>query len=811
MSKTSNQLEDVFQEVKEYFASVPAISVEPGNGSPPEQYTVTYNVNGVCKEKDGDVYSCDTHIISISLPFGFPHFPPNCLPESPTFHPDFDPSAVCIGDAWEQEKSVVQLILHIGQMITGKVFSDTNVFNEEAAEWYKQNSDQLPFDNADFEQRAEEELLTLQDDEDDSLDTIDTLDDDIFEESFTLESDEPDSPSVDVHLLQILVKQKRYGALSRELKKISDDFPERESFEADLQNAIGIADNLFREGEEFEHRGKQKEALEKFSTIESVVSDYPRVQEAKDRVQQAMDLLGDWVSGGQGSDEEVEEDQFVESPPEKEVEKPPPLKGKRTFFEEKRVVSKKWIVGALGIGLVALIATLVVSYMSLSSSLAKAEKSYTACQSLLEKDRFKSAEQRCSEALSFASEVRVVKQGEKKELTEKINVLLQSQKLKQGLAGRVKFEGKYVSIDTKKRIIAFKEAKKHGDSFFDVERWDEATDSYEKALGIAKNSDAVDSVLLAAIRQRLPRAQFNGILLAGEKALASSDWQGATDHFGKALELAKKNPNMLPEDITQIELLSNQAKFNLLRDEGHQAFADGAWSTALTKYQTALDLVKKLDLAESDTITSLHENIVRTKIYLAIQKGKDAFAASNWDEVVNQYEKAIVLLEKNSHLLSSINVQESGEKLSRIMLHAEIIKAKQELAKLLKGEEYGKAVVIMTEIKGTISKSKFATHPEFSGLLEELTADLEETKVKAQIGTLSSYLIDNFEELFLKHYPASTGSILSSPKVEFLENIGDKLLFRMQCTEKAGGRPLRLQMDYLYSPASKTWQFYTEQ
>ncbi len=807
MSKTTNQLEDVFQEVSDYFASVSGVTVTPGEGSPPEQYTITYKLSGVCKENNGEVYSCDTHVISLSLPFGFPHFPPNCLPESPTFHPDFDSSAICIGDVWEKDKSVVQLILHIGRMVAGETFSESNVFNEEAAEWYKANSDKLPFDSADFQHISPP--LVEEDDED--FDTIDTLDDDAFGEPFSLETDEPQEASVDVDRLQLMAKQKRFNTLYRELGKITKQFPGRETLEADTRNAIDISTNLFREGEELEYQGKLREALEKFDAIENMVSDYPQIQEAKSRVQQAFDLLGDWVNGGPDSSENlIVEDTFVDSAAvtdnDEAIEN---SEGKRTFFEDKKAASKKWIVTALGLGVVALFVTLIISYFSLSSSLEKAEQRYGECQVLLDKNNFIVAQRKCEEALVLISEVRLVKQNAKEQLTAKIQSILQSPKLKQGLDGKVKFEGVYITRSAKELIITFKETKTYGDAFFEEQRWDEAALSYTKALMTAKSSDAIDDSLLAEIRKRMPRAQFNGIMLSGEKALASSDWYGATEHFGSALQLAKENPNVLPEDITQLELLSNQAEFNVLRDEGHSAFKAGNWAVALTRYQGALELVKKLGLAKSDTITSLRENIVRTNIYMAIEKGKKAFSASNWDEVIGQYEKAIVLLEENSELLSSINTQASGEKLSRIMLHAEIIQGKQSLAKFLKDEGLEQAVGKMQEIHQIISRSKFADISEFRILMDELTVDIDATREKIQIRKQSAYLTENYEKLFLAHYPATSGSILSSPKVEYLKNVGNKLLFRMQCTEKAGGRPLRLQMDYLYSPASGTWQFYT--
>ncbi len=100
-------------------------------------------------------------------------------------------------------------------------------------------------------------------------------------------------------------------------------------------------------------------------------------------------------------------------------------------------------------------------------------------------------------------------------------------------------------------------------------------------------------------------------------------------HFGKALTLAKANPNVLPENIAQLELLSNQAEFNTLRDQGHQSFSDGDWDTALKNYILALDLVEKLGLSQSDAISSLHENIAKTRIYMTIEKGKKPLPPQN--------------------------------------------------------------------------------------------------------------------------------------------------------------------------------------
>ena len=232
MNKTSKQLEAVFQEITGYFGDNPEISITPGEGNPPEEYTVTYNKTGACKEESGEISTCDSHVITISLPFGFPHFPPNCLPKSNTFHPDFDSSAICIGDAWEADQSITKLILHIGRMISGEIYSESNAFNEEAAEWYRENSDRLPFKKHTAAQKKAEAPAVAPVEEELSLST---LGDDTFGHTFSLEDDPFPDTVPDKGQIQSLADQKRFHALLRELQKIEGDFEGREALKKQAQ------------------------------------------------------------------------------------------------------------------------------------------------------------------------------------------------------------------------------------------------------------------------------------------------------------------------------------------------------------------------------------------------------------------------------------------------------------------------------------------------------------------------------------------------------------------------------------------------
>ncbi len=827
MSNTSAQLETVFQEITDHFANIPQITVTPEEGNPPEQYRITYHINGICKEAGGEVTPCDTHVVTISLPFGFPHFPPNCRPESPLFHPDFDSSAICIGDIWETDKSIVKLILYIGRLISGESYSTVNAFNEEAAKWYQENSDQLPFDsgleaNATEQQAAQAPppqaavpASSITESMDDIGGGIDMLDDDIFGDSFELEDGDPSPASsapplteeVDTDRLKIIAKQKRYQALSRELVKIKAPFAGRDALEEQMQDAINSAGSIFQEAETLEHQGETQQAMEKFLTVEGLVSDYPLLQEAKDRVKQAMELLGDWVSEPSATDFADKDTNSLIG----DTAAPDTGTKKRTFFEEKKAVGKKWLLYSIGAGSVALCGTLIVSYMMLGAGLEKAELNYNECDTLLKDWKFKAAERKCDEALDTLASVRIFKQDERKQLDQSIHALLNSKILKEGLQGNTLLDGEFVSEATRELIEKFKEAKINGDSFFLKRSWKEAVVQYEIAIATAAQTEAINTKPLADVRQKYPQARFNYLMEIGEKSLSIDDWDGASQYFSEALQLAKADPNVPLEDIVQLELLSNQTTFNTYRDQGHAAFEKKDWLPALDYYQRALKLEEKLDLQESETIASLYENIAKTQIYMTIEKGKKAFSEAHWDEAIQQYEKATVLLEENSKLLSQINTEDSRDKLSRIMLHASIIRDKQEVAKFLKTNEYKPALAKLENIKESISSSAFTELPEFKTILEEVEEQISEANKELVVIEQSVYLTENFEELFLKHYPAAKRSKLSAPKIEYQKKIGSKLLFRMQCTETAGGRPLRLQMDYLYSPTNNSWQFYSEE
>jgi ubiquitin-protein ligase len=146
MSESSDRLEKEFVEINQRFADHPQISIVSTDGSPVNQYVIEYRLNGLVQLDSGEVVQSDQHRVELSLSFGFPHFPPNCRPLTRIFHPDMDPSAIKIAEFWAGSTSLVDLIIHIGNMVCWQVYSSDAGFNQAALDWLKDNENSIPMD-----------------------------------------------------------------------------------------------------------------------------------------------------------------------------------------------------------------------------------------------------------------------------------------------------------------------------------------------------------------------------------------------------------------------------------------------------------------------------------------------------------------------------------------------------------------------------------------------------------------------------------------------------------------------------------------
>jgi ubiquitin-protein ligase len=124
-----------YQLVQNEFTGHPRIEVQAAGGYPPERYVVTYNVAGVeGVDAGGMPIIGNRHVADIYLHSGYPREKPKCVLRTPIFHPNFG-SYICIADHWAPGETLVDVIVHIGQMIQYQVYNPASPLNGIAAQW----------------------------------------------------------------------------------------------------------------------------------------------------------------------------------------------------------------------------------------------------------------------------------------------------------------------------------------------------------------------------------------------------------------------------------------------------------------------------------------------------------------------------------------------------------------------------------------------------------------------------------------------------------------------------------------------------
>lgn len=146
MTANEQKLLTDYQDVVNTLRRYKNISLISTSGEPVNEYDIEYRIQGYTTDSNKNVVVSRRHHVKFSIPFGYPHFPPIIKPLSLIFHPEVDEYVVPISNYWEENRSLSDVILHIGNMICGQSYSLDSPFNREAAQYFEKHSKNLPLD-----------------------------------------------------------------------------------------------------------------------------------------------------------------------------------------------------------------------------------------------------------------------------------------------------------------------------------------------------------------------------------------------------------------------------------------------------------------------------------------------------------------------------------------------------------------------------------------------------------------------------------------------------------------------------------------
>jgi ubiquitin-protein ligase len=150
MNVRIKRLQADYKQVVFAFKEHPHIRLLHTEGNPPEKYTFEINVTSLVPSQDDNFSVGSAHKVEVYLPVDYPRRTPFCRMITPVFHPNIAPDKICIGDHWSAGQSVVQLLVHIAEMLCYQSYNVKSPLNAKAALWVQQNISNLPLQRADL-------------------------------------------------------------------------------------------------------------------------------------------------------------------------------------------------------------------------------------------------------------------------------------------------------------------------------------------------------------------------------------------------------------------------------------------------------------------------------------------------------------------------------------------------------------------------------------------------------------------------------------------------------------------------------------
>ena len=845
MNAESQQLADIYRNISEQFINHPLIRIEAVKGDPPEQYEITYNIPSAVKAPDGRIVQQSGNTIVITIPFGFPHFPPTCKPKGQIFHPDFDAAAICLGDFWQNRRDLGDLIRHIGAMLSGEIYSTENTFNEEAARWYQEHKDQLPFAVTGLLQKGwspddSPASATKKDDEMLTLLELDVLEEEKRSVQDKRGNDHPDGPAAALSgdlsagnqeksaRLWELSQKKLYMRLKRELDtlELGESVEGQEALVQKTHAALAEARELYRQADEEECNGSMEKAAELYAQVVDQVADFPDIDLAIQRIKNTKNVLNDLYKPQSSMSKSLTVTRPGEPPavpvgqqiePKKSRFLPTRQKDKSladaTPSQTTPIYHRKLHIGIVPLTVVACLAILaaLLGYLWLSGNqrLGTAEGLLLQCREAMINLDFYKAQSTCNNALATADSAKFSSTERKDALIRDVNNIKESEEFRQGLLGNILIEGRYVAKGAAEQQKILQSALKEATIESAAGHWSQAANAYRKALAVVDAYSAVQVDSRVDLEQQLALVETRLFLEKAKDSLNTSDQSKALEYLLAAQKsVTKVNPQAQEELSANINSLLAQRQFADLKTRADQLMAQSDWQGASALFQQAVLLGQELSARQKKDLEGMQRNVSRAALYAAIEKGNQAFGNGKWDEAASQYSQAMNMA-KNSSL--GFNAQEQ-DKLSswlmKLLLQTTIIQNRQQADVALAQGDKETAKSSLQKIVNTIRMSPFSSERQFFDIANETKGKLDQVNNEEFIANKKKYLAANYKQIFQSHSAEIKIDNLEDPQVSFEGKRKGKYLF--QVLSKQRGNRVTLKTQYLYDPEQDRWTFYAD-
>jgi ubiquitin-protein ligase len=801
MTSEKDQLARDFEEVKKLLAQYPQIHVAQTEGDPPAVYEVEYRLTGLTRQADGNIGQTSRHLLRINLPFGYPHFPPAIKPLTPVFHPDIDPDAVRITSYWQQNPSLAELLVHIGEMISAKDYNLDEPFNQEAADWYSEHASEFPLDEiqqGETEDEADFEIgdLSLEESEEDN------------DLGPSLENDAPQD-NIDDKLQEIQhhVDRNEVVTAGKLLAVLSSSSPEVQRLEKIVSSALSKRDKLLQQLEELENDDQFADAYKVFEKVREIARDTPALSDIGQRLQQSQAMLDAFSQSAPTTGERnpsaaqgkgaAKKKKTAEKAPEKTKQKEKTPIERRAGRPPIEIPVKTILAGLI---LLAAVGGCTVLYTNGMDTVTDAGRNWIEIkyQRCTTPDEFKQKRIQAEKLLISLKSVYVPGIG-KNELEAEIRNYLNSPDFQKGENGDLEYKGILLPAPVIKILEPVDKKIDQADSAAQKEAFAEALTLYQEALAAAETAKpgALEPHSAAANAELDKRIKVIQDKITEIRAQAG---QEEKLQERKEIEEQYQQARKFFQELKEKEFDSADPQ-----DDG--AGIRGQWEECTQRLQHIAELLNDHPSINSpERRKEVQSLLAYARFYQELEIARDAYEAGEFEDAIDEYKKALDLLKENRSALDAIY----NDALLKVRRTVVMLKISLELKKAVEAENHNdlrKSLEHYKEILRIIRTSQAVKDDNLKKLEQYINSKINEQSLEAAKSSNQEWWKKNYEKIFKQNFPSSRNALLSNPRIYFIKVLNGRLLYTIQCTETKGIR-LTLELTYQYDLGTGTWSPY---
>ncbi len=598
-----------------------------------------------------------------------------------------------------------------------------------------------------------------------------------------------------------LIEQKEIFRAQRILADIHDpaSVPDFEELERDIAEATREATRLYKKAGLLKQQGQLEKAGLLLDQVANVAIDYPGLESARNRIREdIMVRLNEPAEPSNAAESAAGRKKTTAG---KRVSR---ISQKKVSAKARRKIPYKQILAAaVLIGFVAGGARL---YFNDSANLEKAAASWQQAQKLSARRQYKEAGKSLAAAQAALGKIFFLRQS-RTTMEQKINALADSRDFKEGLKGRVQYNGQYINADLAQKLTRFNLLLAAANKVVKAGKTPAAIKAMNTALRFAEQNGLQEQ--MRKIRLTLSNLQLQESLEQAKKAEEEKEWPQAAETYRKALELSTSLSNAA--DKSDIASRFAAASFHSELDRSKTAFTASEWQKTIEMLQRAEKILQKNPQAASAAEKKeLHSLLLNSQLFQILSTAKKAYKKGDWDLAGQEYRQAIDLLQQNRDRLGA----ETGnyiDQIKKTILLTHIAREQSKASLTGKNEDIAATLAHDQAIVNLIEKSRFNQDPALKKILANTRQQVATKKKQLEIKQKIDWLNANFQKIFLANYPSTRSSELPYKKVTFLKKVGNKLIFKLSCVEIRQGRSFGLELNYQYNPDTNSWSLYPGQ